>query len=73
MGKETRKLSDEDMSKVTGGYIETFGFAKGSDVICPNPNCRASEKTDFTVFLNLEKGMNDCTCNKCGRKFSLDG
>ena len=72
MGTDVKKILDEDMGTITGGYVETFGFAMGSDIICPNPSCRAQNKDDFRVYLNLDTGMNDYTCKKCGRKFSLD-
>ena len=66
MGK---RLEEDDMANVSGGYVETFGFAKGSDIKCPR--CGTEKKEAFTVFLNLDTGMNDYTCS-CGWKFSLD-
>ncbi len=64
------KLEDKELDKVSGGYVETFGFAMGSDIVCKK--CGAADKEKFEVFLNLETGMNDYTCLKCGYKFSLD-
>lgn len=66
------KLTDDRLDMVSGGYVETFGFAMGSDIVCPNPKCRTADKDNFKVFLNLDTGMNDYTCLKCGWKFSLD-
>lgn len=70
MGSAEKKLTDDDLSKITGGYIETFGFAKGSDVICPN--CRAERKEDFNVTLNFNYSRNDYICKICGQTFSID-
>ena len=70
MGSETKRLTDKDMTKIAGGFIETFGFAMGNDIKCSNPLCNASEKEQFSVTLNLETGMNDYVCLKCGATFS---
>lgn len=70
MMKNGAGLSESDLNGVSGGYVETFGFAKGSDIKCPN--CKVEDKKNFDVFLNLDTGMNDYTCKSCGYKFSLD-
>ncbi len=64
------RLSDNELQGVNGGYIETFGFASGSDVSCPK--CHFSNKDNFKVVLNLDKGTNDYECLHCHYKFSLD-
>ena len=70
MGNAEKKLRDDDLCKITGGYVETFGFAKGSDVRCPK--CGAENKEDFKVTLNFDFSRNDYICNKCKHKFSID-
>ena len=64
------KLSDEQIQKVSGGFVETVGYAAGHTIICPY--CGNQYEPNFSYWLADEDAQNGYTCNVCGANFWVD-
>ena len=64
------KLSDEQIRKVSGGFVETVGYAAGHTIICPY--CGNQYEPNFCYWLVDDDAQNGYTCNVCGASFWVD-
>ena len=64
------KLSDEQIQKVSGGFVETVGYAAGHTIICPY--CGNQYEPNFCCWLEVAGAQNGYTCNVCGASFWVD-
>lgn len=60
-------LSDEQIHKVSGGFVETVGYAAGHTIICPY--CGNQYEPTFSYWLEDVVSQNGYTCNVCGANF----
>ncbi len=68
--KVVEKLNDSELNSVTGGFIETQGYAAAYNIICPW--CRKSEAENFTWWQDTTYKQNGYTCANCKRNFWVD-
>ncbi len=65
------KVSDEEMEKVAGGYLERNGYAWGYNISCPR--CRRSEESNFETWIYDDvRGEDGFRCRNCGYTFTVD-
>lgn len=69
--EQNNKISDDMLASVTGGYIESDGWAAGWEITCPN--CGASSYGMFDIWNESDI---DCIsgykCRLCGKEFGID-
>ena len=66
--KKRGKLSDDELDKVSGGYTEYQGYAKGYEVVCPV--CGRNGVDDFDSWMDHETCSDFFVC-KCGYTFAI--
>ena len=64
-------LTDSQLSKISGGFAETAGYASGYNIICPK--CGASDIRDFESSPVDTMGQQFYSCRRCGQAMLLDG
>lgn len=64
------KLSDDQIQKVSGGFVETVGYAAGHTIACPY--CGNQYEPNFSYWLEDAGAQNGYTCNVCGANFWVD-
>ena len=63
-------LTNEELEKVSGGFNETQGYAKGIVITCPK--CGASAQSYFEMSSVDALGQSFYRCSKCGQSFLMD-
>ena len=70
--KKGRKLSDDKLEKVSGGYVEEFseGHSLGVEIRCPNCGNENEElfSCDCDILASVQKDL--YICGVCGMKFA---
>ncbi len=68
---QARKLSDDELSAVSGGYINdsTWAYSYGHKITCPM--CRLSNINDFSCMTDHERNVDIFTCSM-GHTFAVD-
>ena len=71
MGNETAKLSEAEAEKVSGGFVETSGYAVSHEIVCPN--CGNALADHFDSWIEEGDGERDhYRCTLCGNEFVVD-
>ncbi len=70
MDRQLKRIDDEALEKVSGGYDETSGYAAGFRIKCPK--CGASAISDFESFSVDTLGQQYYACRLCGQAYLLD-
>ncbi len=68
-----RKLSDDQLEKVAGGFLEDEGYAAGHEILCPF--CEADTKCSFDTFVLDSRAQiagYKCLNPACGCMFGVD-
>ena len=66
--KKREKLNKDELGKVSGGYTEYQGYAKGYEIVCPV--CGRSGVNDFNSWMDDETCCDFFAC-KCGYTFAI--
>ena len=64
------KLSNDQIQKVSGGFVETEGYAVGHTIVCPY--CGNQYEPNFTWWMECDGTQNGYTCSVCGASFWVD-
>ena len=68
-----QKLSDDQLEKVAGGFIEDDGWAAGYEIVCPR--CKADTKYSFNTFVmdnSVRLAGYECLNPACRCVFGVD-
>ncbi len=69
--KKKTVLNDAELEDVSGGYVDTAGWAEGYVITCPN--CRESRENMFYTWIDDDYFQLDgYTCRNCGLTFGVD-
>ena len=70
--KGREKLSDENLEKISGGYIEESAPNYGDNVVCPN--CGEDRESQITYAYDpTDPSTVEYHCYTCGRDFYYNG
>ncbi len=67
------KLSDDQLEKVAGGFVEDEGWAAGYEIVCPE--CGADTKCSFNTFVldnSVRLAGYECLNPACRFVFGVD-
>jgi DNA-directed RNA polymerase subunit RPC12/RpoP len=64
------KLNDNEIEKVSGGFVEHEGYANGHTIACPY--CGNQYEGNFSWWLEDGVCQNGYTCQVCGASFWVD-
>ena len=67
--KKQKKLSDEELEQVSGGYWETLGYAAGYWIECPL--CGRTGRNSFDTWADDAQAVDQFRC-VCGAAFAVD-
>ncbi len=66
-----KKISEEDLDNVSGGYYETSGYASGYYIVCPN--CGESRKNMINTWVESDVDeLDGFQCINCGNIFGVN-
>ena len=69
--KSKKKLSDEELSNVSGGYWETSGYTSGDWIECPN--CGEHRRSMIDTWIQSDDLERDgFYCYNCGTTWAED-
>lgn len=64
------KLRDDEIEKVSGGFVEHEGYAVGHTIACPY--CGNQYEPNFCWWMEAGTNQNGYTCQVCGADFWVD-
>ena len=65
----SQMLSDDQLEKVTGGYISSDGWSSGWEIVCP----QCGEMYNFTTWIESnDDSLDGFECQSCGKVFGVD-
>ena len=67
---DSKKLDDSALEKVSGGFVETLGYAKAHEIMCPV--CHNAAESNFAWWEETSFKQNGYTCENCGTSFWVD-
>ena len=67
--KKRKRLTDEELENVTGGYWEYSGYSAGCWIECPF--CGRTDESSFNTWADTQQGVDQFRC-KCGGAFAVD-
>ena len=65
-----QSINMEDLEKVTGGFKENKGYAKGIRIECPK--CGNTLRDGFSSWEDDDVEANVYLCESCGKVFSVN-
>ena len=68
-----QRLSDDQLEKVAGGFVEYEGWAAGYEIVCPE--CGADTKCSFNTFVldnSIRLAGYECLNPACRFVFGVD-
>ena len=60
-------LNDDNLEKVSGGFLATEGYNAGTEIVCPN--CGNIEKSRFIKIESIATQEGEYFECSCGQKF----
>ena len=71
IAKASQMLSDDQLEKVTGGYVSAYGWSSGWEIVCPQ--CGAEEYRNFDSWIESdEDSLDGFQCLRCQYVFGVD-